>query len=258
MAAEASAWNGDARAAVRLIAGTVGVEGAVLRAGVEMKLAANWKTYWRYPGDSGVPPRFDFTLSKNVKSVSVSWPAPRRFSDEGGSSIGYKDGVVFPLHIVAQDPSQPVTLQLGLEYAICEKLCIPEAGRAELVLSSGPSAHEAALAAAEARVPKRAAVGEGSGRLAIRAVRREGEWPHPQVVVDVAASTDANVELFAEGPNPDWALPLPEPAGNASAGIRRFVFRLDGLPPGAATQGALITLTAVAGKEGIEVPFRLD
>src|SRR4051812_16992734 len=58
-AAEHSAWDGDARAAARLIAGTTARDSAALRGGIEIRLAPGWKTYWRYPGDSGVPPRFD-------------------------------------------------------------------------------------------------------------------------------------------------------------------------------------------------------
>ena len=61
LAADASAWDGDQRAAVRLIAGTQ--RGAVHRAGIEIRLAPGWKTYWRYPGDSGIAPRFDFSQS---------------------------------------------------------------------------------------------------------------------------------------------------------------------------------------------------
>src|SRR5262245_24638064 len=109
-AADASPWDGAARAAVRLIAG--GQRGpaaaTVHRAGVEIRLAPGWKTYWRYPGDSGVPPRFDFTSSRNVKSVTVRWPAPQRLTDESGTSIGYKHDIVFPLEVVPQDAAKPV------------------------------------------------------------------------------------------------------------------------------------------------------
>jgi DsbC/DsbD-like thiol-disulfide interchange protein len=256
-AADASAWDGNAHAAARLIAGSPG--GAALRAGVEIRLAPGWKTYWRYPGDSGVPPRFDFSRSENVASVAVQWPAPHRFTDDGGNSIGYKGGVIFPLRVVAQDPQRPVKLKLALDYAICEKLCVPAAAAADLALA-GPSTHEAALAAAEAKVPRRAALASGSG-LAIRSVRREAAGEKPQIVVEVAAPPGASVDLFAEGPTPDWALPLPEPAdraGEAPGAVRRFTFALDGMPPGAKPDGATITLTAVAGEEAIEVPIRLD
>ena len=59
-----------------------------------------WKTYWRMPGDAGIPPQFDWSGSQNVKSVEVLWPAPQRFIDSGGETVGYKDRVVFPLRIV--------------------------------------------------------------------------------------------------------------------------------------------------------------
>jgi len=90
-AADASAWDGTQRSAVRLIAGTRVEGGAALRAGIEMRVAPGWKTYWRYPGDSGVPPRFDFSKSRNVKSVNVRWPAPQRLADESGTPAPAED-----------------------------------------------------------------------------------------------------------------------------------------------------------------------
>src|SRR5271170_5743974 len=137
-AADASIWDGDARSAMRLVAGSPAGRGAA-RAGIELRLGAGWKTYWRYPGDSGVPPRFDFSKSTNVKSVAVRWPAPHRFTDENGASIGYKGSVLLPLDIVPADPKQPVTLRLTLEYAICEKLCIPAVGAATLAVPTPSS-----------------------------------------------------------------------------------------------------------------------
>src|SRR3974390_1943330 len=151
-AADASRWDGDARAGMRLIAGARQTDAAA-RAGIERALAPGWKTYWRYPGDSGVPPRFDFAGSQNVKSVTVAWPAPHRFSDESGVTIGYKDGVIFPLRIVPQDAAKPMLLRLTLDYAVCEKLCVPAQSSAELALEGEASSHDGALDAAEAAVP---------------------------------------------------------------------------------------------------------
>jgi DsbC/DsbD-like thiol-disulfide interchange protein len=257
-AGDASAWDEDARAGARLIAGdgTKTASDGALRAGVEIKLAHGWKTYWRYPGDSGVPPRFDFSRSSNVKSVAVQWPAPHRFKDAGGQSIGYKERVIFPLRVVPQDASQPVTLRLGLDYGVCEKLCVPVQAKAELALFAKPSMHEQALAAAETQVPVTMALGDGKA-FAIRAVKRQA-GAKPQVTVDVAAPDNAAVDLFAEGPTADWALPLPTPAASATAGVRRFTFELDGLPPGTKADGAVLTLTAVSGSRAIEVKARLD
>jgi DsbC/DsbD-like thiol-disulfide interchange protein len=247
----ASNWDGDARAAVRLVAGT-GRTGGPLRAGVEVRLADGWKTYWRYPGDSGVPPVFDFSKSENIKSVSILWPAPHRFAYEGGASIGYKGDVIFPVHVIPNDPGRPATLRLSVEYAVCEKLCIPARGQAELALSSALSPYDARLAAAEARAPKPAAVGD-AGPLSVAAVRREPAQLHPRVIVEVTAPAAAPLDLFAEGPTADWALPLPEPVPGAPAGHQRFVFDFDGVPPGVDGTDAPLRFTLISGENAVEV-----
>jgi DsbC/DsbD-like thiol-disulfide interchange protein len=259
-AADVSPWQDDAQSAARLISARAINEsgGRMFRAGVEIRLKEGWKTYWRYPGDSGVPPVLDFSKSQNLKTVTVRYPAPTRFSDGGGgNSIGYKGTVILPLHVVAQDASKPVTLNLKLDYAVCEKLCVPVEAKLELVLTGAETANEAALSAAETRVPKAVAVGDG-GTPSIRAVRREAGSGKPRVAVDVAAPAGAPVALFAEGPTAQWALPLPEPVAGAPAGLQRFAFELDGLPPGEQASGAMLRLTAVAGDKAIEAGFRLD
>jgi DsbC/DsbD-like thiol-disulfide interchange protein len=253
-AADASPWETDARASLRLIAGNPHAD-ARFRAGVDIKLAPGWKTYWRYPGDSGVPPRFDFTKSENVKSVAVMWPAPHRHRDESGSTIVYTDEVIFPLRIVAQDPAKPLLLRLKLDYALCEKLCMPAEGHAELLLDGSASSLDAALTAAEARVPKPAKLGD-AGPLAVRAVHRETGGARPRVVVDVAGLDP--VDLFAEGPTPDWALPVPESVAGAPAGLHRFVFDVDGVPPGVKADGAMLTFTLTSPAGAVEVTAPLD
>jgi DsbC/DsbD-like thiol-disulfide interchange protein len=272
-AENATKWDGDDRAAARLIAGEPSTgnaaknavvgdtdgDAAFLRAGLELRLKPGWKTYWRYPGDSGIPPHFNFTGSDNVKSVDVLWPAPARFVDAGGSSVGYEGHVILPLHVTPTDPRQPVRLRLDLNYGVCEKLCVPAFAQLELPLTGSGSdpALSSTLAAAEARVPKKAKVGDGDG-LAIRAVHEQTDGRRRRLVVDVAAPTGAKVDLIAEGPTPDWALPLPELVAGAPAGLQRFAFEIDGLPSGASAKGAAIRLTAVAGGQAIEVTTRLD
>lgn len=253
----ASPWDGDQRSAVRLIAGSRTSSAAPLRAGVEIRLAPGWHTYWRYPGDAGVPPRLDFKDSQNVKSVEVRFPIPKRLPEAGMVAIGYDRDVILPLALVALDASKPVVLRLSLDYAVCEKLCAPAEGKAELTLAVGPSPLEATLAAAEARVPKKRALAD-AGPLSIRSVRREDGKAKPRLVVDVAAPAGARVDLLAEGPTPDWSLPLPTPVEGAPAGLQRFAFELDGAPPGASYRGIAITLTAIAGDDAIEVTTRLD
>ena len=255
---EASRWDGDARSAIRLIAGSPAAgKTAPMRAGIQIRLKPGWHTYWRYPGDAGVPPRFDFSGSQNVKAVEVLWPAPQRIAEESLVAIGYTGDLTLPLVIVPQNAAKPVVLRLKLDYAVCEKLCVPAEGRSELVLAGGPSSLDAALAAAAARVPQKVALGQGPA-LAVKSVRREDGAAKPRIVVDVAAPPGTDAVLFAEGPTPEWALPLPALIAGAPAPLHRFAFARDGAPPGAKFQGAQLRFTAVAGPEAIEVVTRLD
>jgi DsbC/DsbD-like thiol-disulfide interchange protein len=257
-AADSSAWDGGPRAAMRLLAGAPvnGTAAGTLLAGIEIRLGPGWKTYWRYPGDSGEPPRFRFDRSDNVASAEVLFPAPHGFADEGGETIGYKDGVILPVRVTPRVAGKPVVLRVDVDYAVCEKYCMPVGAKAELTLP-GDGSETGALAKSEARVPKPVALGEGD-KLSIRAIRREDGGAKPRIFVDVAAPADARLELFAEGPTPDWSLPVPAPVAGAPAGLRRFAFELDGLPPGASAHGAVLRLTAVTENAAIEVETRLD
>ena len=315
-AQDASEWDRQAHSAVRLIAGAMTASGgtttagttstgpanasatntgaAFLRAGIEITLAPGWRTYWRDPGDSGAPPTIDFSGSQNVKTVNVLWPTPQRFPDgAGGSSIGYADHVILPLHVVPADDAKETTLQLKLGYDICSNICIPVEANLALALN-GNGGEETAIEQAELRVPRRATLGVPSGQdslaqdlragqdgdrnafaavaaprqgtaLAIVRVQRQPGDGHDRIIVDVAAANGATVDLFVEGPTPDWSLPLPQqigaqnaPQNDANGAIRHFAFDLDGLPPGAKAAGAELTFTAVSGEDAIEVRTHLD
>src|SRR5450755_1226510 len=203
-AADASPWQRDGHSAVRLLAGSR--SGAVLLGGIAFQLQPGWKTYWRSPGDSGVPPRFDFSKSENIEAVTVLWPAPVKFGDgAGGSSMGYHDQVVLPLRIVAKNTDKPVTLRVAVNYAICDKLCVPVEADVELAFTSVASTEDSALFTALDTVPKPANVGDPNP-LTIRDIKRDGK---STVWVDVVTPGTGEVNLFVEGPTPDWALPVP-------------------------------------------------
>src|SRR6202051_2440921 len=204
-AEDASPWQRDTHSAVRLLAGSR--SGAVLLGGIAIRLQPGWHTYWRAPRDSGVPPRFDFSKSENVEAVTVLWPAPVKFDDgAGGHSMGYHNQIVLPLRIVAKNADKPVTLRADINYAACDKLCIPVEANAELAFTSVASAEDSALFAALDTVPKPANVGDPNP-LTIRDVKREGK---STVVVDVVTPDARDVSLFVEGPTPDWGLPVPK------------------------------------------------
>jgi len=252
-AQDASPWQRDAHSSVRLLAGSR--SGAVLLGGIAFQLQAGWKTYWRTPGDSGVPPRFDFSKSDNVEAVTVLWPAPTKFDDgAGGHSLGYHDQVVLPLRIVAKNGDKPVTLRAQINYAVCEKLCIPVDADVELPFNSVASTEDSVLFAALDTVPKPANIGDPNP-LTIRDVKREGK---SEVLVDVVTPDAREVNLFVEGPTPDWGLPVPQPVEHSPPGVKRFAFALDGVPPGVNPQGAALKLTLAGGDRAYEFNINLE
>jgi DsbC/DsbD-like thiol-disulfide interchange protein len=252
-AQDASPWQRDGHSAVRLLAGSR--SGAVLLGGIAFQLQRGWKTYWRTPGDSGVPPRFDFSKSENIEAVTVLWPAPATFDDgAGGHSLGYHDQIILPLRIVAKNADKPVTLRAAINYAVCEKLCIPVEANAELAITSVASTEDSALFAALDTVPKPANVGDPNP-LTIRDVKREGK---STVLVDVVSPDSRELSLLVEGPTPDWGLPVPKLLEHSPPGVKRFTFQLDGLPPGADPAGAALKLTLVGGDRSYEFNIKLD
>src|ERR1700737_3907636 len=252
-AQDASPWQRDGHSAVRLLAGSR--SGAVLMGGIAFALQPGWKTYWRTPGDSGVPPRFDFSKSDNIEAVTVLWPAPTQFDDgAGGHSLGYKGQVVLPLRIVAKNADKPVTLRADINYAVCEKLCIPVEANAELAITSVASTEDSALFAALDTVPKPANVGDPNP-LTIRDVKRDGK---STVLVEVVSPDAQKISLFVEGPTPDWGLPIPSPVEHSPPGVKRFAFQLDGVPPGENPEGAALKLTLIGGDAAYEFNINLD
>ena len=252
-AQDASPWQKDGHSAVRLLAGSR--SGTVLLGGIAFQSQPGWKTYWRSPGDSGVPPRFDFSKSENIETVTVLWPAPLKFDDgAGGHSMGYHDQIVLPLRIVAKNADKPVKLRADINYAVCDKLCIPVEANAELAFNSVASTEDSALFAALDTVPKPASVGDPNP-LTIRDVKRDGK---STVWVDVIAPETKEVSLFVEGPTPDWALPVPALLEHSPPGVKRFAFELDGLPPGASPEGAALKFTLVGGDRSYEFNTNLN
>lgn len=100
-------------------------DGGSHMAGLEIRLAPGWKTYWRAPGDAGIPPRFDWSGSENLTGMGHHWPVPEVFWQNGMRSIGYADRVVIPLRARASDADAPITLQGTIDLGVCEEICIP-------------------------------------------------------------------------------------------------------------------------------------
>jgi len=250
-----SPWSTAHGAAIRLLPGVQG-EGGAWRAGIEIRLDSGWKTYWRTPGDSGLPPVFDWSRSANVADVAVLWPAPERFADGAGESVGYVGDVVLPLKVVPRDARKPVELSLSIQYGACKDICVPATGEATLALDASsppPRSILHVLAEAERSVPRPQKIG-AEGPLSVLAVVPDLAAKPPGLAVDVRA--DADAILLVEG-NADWYLPQPRPKGGAAGGSRRFTLALEGLPKGAELAGAELRLTLVGAAGAVETTYTL-
>jgi DsbC/DsbD-like thiol-disulfide interchange protein len=252
----ASAWSEASHSSLRLIRGN-SVKPGEYQAGIVLRLKTGFKTYWRHPGDSGVPPVFRFDGSQNLGEAIVHFPAPRRFDDgAGGISFGYTASeIILPVTVLAKNPKQGVILQLEADYAVCEKLCVPAHGKANLEFSSnGRSPHEDVLREAMSAVPVVTKLG-APGAVRIIALRKGLTAEH--FLVDVSLPSGITPELFIEGEMP-WFLETRSfmpPANGQPATFSVMVIDRDRSPD---CQGANLTLTLAAGSVAIEVRTRLD
>ena len=213
---------------IRLLGGEFR-DGAWL-AGLDLAFDEGWKTYWRMPGDSGVPPSFDWSPSVNVAKVEVLWPAPRRYHDAAGETVGYTERVVFPLLVTPADADEPVDLALKIFFAVCKDICIPANAIVSTRLEADPAA-ASLIAAFAARVPK---PGEPF-RAARVVVGREG----PALWLETNPGWDAaGMDVFVEGFEAA-SFRAPRAAGGG------YSRPIDGLKDVSALKGAPLTLTLV-------------
>ncbi|HWK65256.1 MAG TPA: protein-disulfide reductase DsbD domain-containing protein [Rhizobiaceae bacterium] len=137
--AASSAWLETDGGRVRLITSGVPDPGGTLRGALEIDLKQGWKTYWRDPGASGVPPSIDVSASPNIASAELSFPAPERFDDGYGQWAGYKHSVVLPVTFTFNAPAQPTKIQANIFLGVCEAICIPVQGQLTVDPASDPN-----------------------------------------------------------------------------------------------------------------------
>jgi DsbC/DsbD-like thiol-disulfide interchange protein len=250
---ESSAWAEGLHSRVRLVAGGAGRAAGTLAAGVAIELDSGFKTYWRSPGESGLPPSFDWSGSENLAKLEVLWPAPSRFEDAGGVSYGYERAVTFPIEIRPADPARPVALKLKLDYGVCKDICIPASAALALVLDK-TGERPAILDQALSRVPAAQPLGAG-GDLSILAVRPDRGG---KAASTVAVRSPAGATLFVEAPE-SWYLaagPM-ETSSEQPGATGRFAVEILERPREAS--GPLeLRLTLVAGARAVETSASLD
>jgi DsbC/DsbD-like thiol-disulfide interchange protein len=259
----ASPWAVEESVRMRLVAGGVDKPGGAreLYAGLEIQLADGWKTYWRNPGSSGVPPRVETTGSENVAGAELMFPAPHRIKDRDGDTIGYKQQVVLPIRLTLADPARPATLKVAAEIGICRDVCIPVQPTLSLAIPAEAATRPASapLTEALARVP---AARKDARDPSVKSIAVELAAPEPRIVIEASFPGDpAKGDVFLEAPDGLW-IPMAQakgaPAEAASGNTRRFEVDLTDGADLADLKGKTIRLTLVGAKGQAETTFKLE
>lgn len=136
----------------RIIAGWTQADGTRMAA-LELTLAPGWKTYWRSPGDAGIPPEFTWKGARNLKAVHVHWPTPTVFWQAGMRSVGYHDRVVLPLSVVPRVQGKDVRLKGRVDLGICSDICVPTSISIDATLPADAHERSPSIVAALAALP---------------------------------------------------------------------------------------------------------
>jgi suppressor for copper-sensitivity B len=201
----------SAYAVTRLISAQTAVgpgQGEVLL-GFEVDLKPGWKTYWRSPGEAGVPPQWHWGKDTNVAAVTVHWPLPKRSSLFGIETVVYERQVVFPITVKLVHPGKPVSLDVTVDYFVCESICVPLQGHYKLDIpatnvAARPTRDAILIADFKNRVPRLAegAASDMVGGMKITDAYLEKDGRTALLRVNVAGiSSMTKADLFVEGPD---------------------------------------------------------
>ncbi|MHA1525049.1 MAG: protein-disulfide reductase DsbD domain-containing protein [Alphaproteobacteria bacterium] len=252
----ASPWGQEQYARVRLIAGATSQNGT-RQVGVQIELNQGWHTYWRHPGDSGVPPQFGWGRSKNLNQAQNSWPAPTRLVSEYGVSYGYYDAVVFPITITPATEG-PVHLNLDLIYAACREICFPLQAKLALTLPAAQTASSPfarLLANAQSRVPA-PQTPTGRPRISGATPTTSAGRVILQVKAELAGPGEA-ANLFVEGPNQFYFRVAGKPRVQTGT-TAIFDVSVEGARDISQIRGAEVTATLVTTSGQVEHHWVID
>ena len=94
--------------------------------GLKITLEKDWKTYWKNPGDAGIPLNINFSEKEKISNYEVLYPFPKKFLDHGVITNGYEKEVIYPIKINFKEDVKKFKSNLIVDYLICNKICIPK------------------------------------------------------------------------------------------------------------------------------------
>jgi thiol:disulfide interchange protein/DsbC/DsbD-like thiol-disulfide interchange protein len=113
------------------------VPGKPFTAGLLLRMAPNWHTYWKFPGDAGIATEMKWNLPPGWKVGEIQWPIPLRLNEPGEIQIyGYHDEVLLLQEITPPASLAGSTVKLSAEanWLVCEKICIPGGAKFQVEL----------------------------------------------------------------------------------------------------------------------------
>src|SRR3954447_21997124 len=138
---DAQVYQGRELVKAELVANTATVApGKAFTAGLLLKIAHGWHTYWKFSGDAGLPIELNWKLPPGWKTGPVRWPIPLKFDDPGDiKTYGYHDEVLLMQEIIPPSSikEQKVTLTADTNWLVCERICIPGSAALQLELPVG-------------------------------------------------------------------------------------------------------------------------
>ncbi len=123
--------------------------GGIVWAGVDMKMDPDWHTYWKNPGQAGIPTKIKWTLPPGISAGDIQWPLPSKFPPVEVTTYGYSNETMLlvPLTIASNLPSGPVDLKANVSWLECKDVCIPANQDVEATLNIGTETKTSADAA---------------------------------------------------------------------------------------------------------------
>lgn len=148
----------SARATVTLVSDTDAVTtGQNFRVGLFLRLAQGWHTYWKNPGDAGVPADLALTLPPGSTTGPIDWPVPRRVAEGPLMTYAYTGDVLLPVSVTPAPGKADTSIKAHAEWLVCREICVPEQADFELDLPAGtaaPSAQAPLFAALDRQLPR--------------------------------------------------------------------------------------------------------
>lgn len=218
-------------------------------AAFRLELKPGWKTYWRSPGDAGIPPQIDWRGSRNLGSVGLIWPAPQVYREGGVTTIGYKDVLVLPFSIAPRRAGKPVTLKAELDIGVCKDVCIPHRMRLETTLDGAATAPTPAIAAALAARPLSAR--EGRVARASCALQPSADGLQIEARVEMPRLDGREVVVIEPGSPGIWMSETDVSREGQTLKAIGDLAALDGGP--LAIDRSRITITVLGGGQAVEI-----